>query len=231
MQLAGIHHLLQLGLDPGDALADQTAVDFQLAFTGTAEETETAALALQVGPRPHQARALVIQMRQFDLQAAFPGAGAGAEYLEDQPGAVDYLGLQRTLQVALLHRRDGRIDDDHIDRVSGDVSRQLLDPARADQRGRPPAGDRTQLGMDDLEVDGARQPDRLFEAGFRPAALVGSRRFLRGFERRMNDERALDAPVRFSIDFRHSQTHRCRYCNTERHRSGNQDQPSAAWLA
>ncbi len=51
-----------------DALADQPAIRFDLGFTGTAHEAEAAALALEMGPGPHQAAALIIQMRQFDLQ-------------------------------------------------------------------------------------------------------------------------------------------------------------------
>ena len=74
VQAAGAPHLLQLLLQPHDAVADQPAVGLDLRLAGAAEEAEAAALPLQVGPGPHQAGALVVQMRQFDLQRAFPGA-------------------------------------------------------------------------------------------------------------------------------------------------------------
>ena len=93
VQRAGAFHLFELALQLGDALADQAAVDFDLAFAGAAEEAEAAALAFQVGPGPHQPRALIGERRQFDLQPAFMGAGARAEDFEDQAGAVDDLGL------------------------------------------------------------------------------------------------------------------------------------------
>ena len=112
---AGAAHALQVALDLDDALADQAAVDLDLGFAGTAQEAEAAALALQVGPRPHQAAALVVERGQLDLQAAFVGAGARAEDLQDQAGAVDHLGIPGLLQVALLHGRQRVVDDDQPD--------------------------------------------------------------------------------------------------------------------
>ena len=94
VEATGAAHLLQFLLQLDDPSVDQTAVDFQLAFTGTADEAEAAALPLQVGPRPHKARALVAEGRQFDLKLAFTGPGAVAEDFQDQAGTVDHLGFQ-----------------------------------------------------------------------------------------------------------------------------------------
>ena len=104
MQRAGALDVVELPAQPGDALADQPAVDFELALARSAEKSETAALAFEMRPRPDQPRTLVRQCRQFDLQAAFMSARAGAENLEDQAGAVDNLGLPAPFQIALLHR-------------------------------------------------------------------------------------------------------------------------------
>src|SRR3981189_3040686 len=55
MQGARARHVLELAPQLGDALADQAAVDFELAFAGPAEKTEAAALPLEMGPGTHGA--------------------------------------------------------------------------------------------------------------------------------------------------------------------------------
>ena len=69
----------------------------------------------KMGPGPHQPAALVVERGQLDLQAAFMRAGARAEDLQDQAGAVDDLGVPGLLEVALLHRRQLVVDDDQLD--------------------------------------------------------------------------------------------------------------------
>src|SRR5688572_7633605 len=91
-------HLLELVLQPRDAVADQAAVGFDLGLAGASHESESTALALQMGPRPYQPAALVIEMRQFDLQRALLGLGAAAEDFQDQAGAVEHLGVPRLLE-------------------------------------------------------------------------------------------------------------------------------------
>ena len=61
-----------------------------------AHHAETAALALQVSPGAHEARAFVGQLPAPALQAAFASAGAQGEDLEeDQAGAVQHLDAAR----------------------------------------------------------------------------------------------------------------------------------------
>jgi hypothetical protein len=118
-----------------------------------------------VGPRPHQAAALIIEGRQFDLQAALMRAGARAEDLQDQTGAVDDLGFQRLLEVTLLHGRQPIVNDDQADPLLLHIGLHTLDHAFADQRSRRDAAQRHGLRQTHIEIDGAGEADRLLELG------------------------------------------------------------------
>src|SRR5690606_1995143 len=95
---------LQVLFDTRNALFQGTPVRLDLCFTGTAEETKTAPLALQVGPTADKATLLVIEMSKLDLQRTFPRMRPLPEYLEDESRAVDDLCLPLLLKIALLHR-------------------------------------------------------------------------------------------------------------------------------
>ena len=150
---------LDFVLKARDALADQAAVGLDLGFAGPTHEAEAAALALQMGPRPHQAAALIIQMRQFDLQRAFLGLGAAAEDFQDQAGAVENLGVPGLLEIALLDRRQRAIHHHQFDVVPGDEPDDLLDLALAEIGRGPDLADRRDQRLRDREVDRARQAD------------------------------------------------------------------------
>ncbi len=72
MEAASPAHLLEVSFQLHNPLADQPAVGLDLRLAGTAEKAEPTALPLQMGPGPHQPRALVVQVREFDLQRTFP---------------------------------------------------------------------------------------------------------------------------------------------------------------
>ena len=48
-------------------------------------------------------------MGQFDLQRALSRRGAAAEDFQNEPGAVEHLGVPGLLQIALLDRRERAI--------------------------------------------------------------------------------------------------------------------------
>ena len=180
VQAAGPPHLLQLLLQLDDAFADQAPVGFDLCLAGAAEEAEAAALAFEVGPRPHQARALILQMRQFDLECAFLGGGALAEDVQDQPGAVDHLAGPGALQVALLHRRQRRIDDRDGDLLFGQGMAERGNLPLAQQRRRAADAQGENGGMHDDKPDRGGKADRLRQACLGGAPVIAATAELRG---------------------------------------------------
>ncbi len=163
VQAAGALDLFQFLADLGDALADQAAVGFDLGFARPAQKAEAAALALQMGPAAHQPAALIGQMGELNLKPPFARLGALAEDFQDQRRAVEHLGLPGPLQIALLDRRQLRIDDDHLGLARPRFGRDIVDLAAADQRGRRGARERDDMGSDHVETDGRGQAHGFLE--------------------------------------------------------------------
>ena len=157
MQSAPALDPLELPLNADDPLLNEAAVGFNLAFARSAEKTEAAALSLKMGPRAHEARALIVQMGQLHLQRALGGARSAAEDFEDQPGAVDHLAVERPFKISLLRRRQRTVEDDEIDPLGFHFGRYGLDLALADVSRRPNGAQRHGLGADHGEVDGPCQ--------------------------------------------------------------------------
>ena len=164
VQAARLDHHGQLLADGRDALVDQPPVGLDLRLAGAAEEAEAAALALQVGPGADQPALLVGEVRQLHLQAALARGRTLAEDLQDQAGAVEHLAAPGLLQVALLHRAQGMIDDGQRGLAVGDQRPKLGHLAGAEQRRRPRLRQRHDLFRNDIELYGARQPRAFCEA-------------------------------------------------------------------
>jgi hypothetical protein len=163
VQAARAAHLLQLGLQLDDAVGDQAAVELDLGLAGAAGRAGAASLALQVGPGADEAGFLVVEAGQLDLETALLGAGAAAEDLQDQAGAVDDLALPGLFQIALLDRGQGVVDDGGLGLGGADQGGQFLDLAGAEQgRGRGLAQANDLLGAD-VEVQRAGEAGRLVQ--------------------------------------------------------------------
>ena len=174
MQRSRLLDGLEIALDADHPLLNEASVGFDLRFAGTAEKAEAAALAFQVGPGTHETRLLVIQMREFDLQRALGGARAPAEDLQDQPGPVDNLGLEFFLEIALLHRRKRSIHHDEVDLLVLHPLREFGDLAFAEIGRGADFAQVHERRVDDVEIDRAREADRLLAP-----RLDGARRLFR----------------------------------------------------
>src|SRR5262249_4449339 len=116
-----------------DALADQAPVGFELRFTGAAQ-ADTAFLTLEVSPRAHEARGQILQLRKLDLQLAFMAASTLREDIENQARAINNTPVKQALQITLLRRRQGVIEDDEIDVVRFACEAQFFRLAAADEQ-------------------------------------------------------------------------------------------------
>ena len=103
---------------------------------------------------------MIVECREFDLEAALPGLGALAENLQDEPGAVDHLAAPGALQITLLDRGQGPIDDDDLDRPRRESAPQFLHFAAPKQRRRADRAQGRGLGELDVEADGFRERHR-----------------------------------------------------------------------
>ena len=94
-------YLFEPAIQLANAYTDQTAIGFQLGFTG-APEADTAFLPFEVSPAPDQPRGQVTQLRQLHLQLAFIGLGALCEDIEDQGGPVQHAATAGFFDVSFL---------------------------------------------------------------------------------------------------------------------------------
>src|SRR5205814_1920621 len=161
MRLARALDLLEIVLDPRNALLDHAPIGFELGLARPAEKAEAAALPLEMGPRAHQPALLIGEMGMLDLKCAFAGTRPPTEDFEDQAGAVEHLGVPGFLEIALLHRRHGAIHHHEVDCLALGDAGDFLDLAFAEIGRGPNAGERHRAGLDDVEIDGAGKPNGL----------------------------------------------------------------------
>ena len=124
-----------------DARGKHSLIEFQLRFAaaplrGTADlapasttaSATDAALPVQVGPTPHEARLGMGELRELHLQMALVGAGPIREDVQDQFRARHHPALEASLEVALLRRRQGFfvVEDHDVGACSGDFRREFF---------------------------------------------------------------------------------------------------------
>jgi|SRR5579871_196311 len=108
-------------------------------------------------------------MRQLDLQPPFAGTRPLAEDFEDQRRPIENLCTPRLFEIALLDRRELRIDDDNFGFMRARNGGDLLDLAAPDEcRGNSPR-QRHDDARDNIEPDGRGETDGLLEPRLRVA--------------------------------------------------------------
>ena len=130
----------------------------------TTEETKTAALAFEMGPRSNQPRTLVGQRGQFYLQSTFIGTRPRAKNFENQTGAVNNLGLPAPFEIALLHRAQYAIKDNHADCVFADQFPEVFQGPAPKKVAWPRTSESGDLGTDDVQADRSRETDRFLQS-------------------------------------------------------------------
>ena len=74
-------------------------------------------------------------MSEFNLKATFARLRAGTEDVENELGAVEHGKLNGTLNVALLGRREGNVEDDDVGMQLMSKLAELINLARTDEEG------------------------------------------------------------------------------------------------
>jgi hypothetical protein len=163
VQIAGTDNAGQLALNSRYAFVYLAPVRFDLGFTGTTKKTRTTALSFQMGPTADQTAALIGQVREIDLQAAFSGSRSGAEYFQDQTGTIDDFAFPGFLQISLLDGRDLKIDDRDGNFFLGDYRPVRVYRARSKQGSRPRSLEADRVGADHIQINRLRQTNRFFQ--------------------------------------------------------------------
>ena len=71
----------------------------------------------------------MLQSGQFNLKLALPALGPLREDVQNQRGAVEHCDAELTLQIALLHRRQRRVQDDNAGTRPKQLTADFLDLA------------------------------------------------------------------------------------------------------
>jgi hypothetical protein len=106
-------YLVELAPHAGNFIADATLVHLELGLARVALHRATAALAVEVRPEAAQARQLLLESSQLDLQHCLARLGSGGEDVQDDLLAVNHAKSRCILfPITLLGWRERVIKDD-----------------------------------------------------------------------------------------------------------------------
>ena len=130
----------------------------------------------------------MLELREFHLELALPGARALREDVEDERGAIQNLALEHLLQITALRGRKIVVEDDRIHTLPLAMRREFIRLARADEGRGEGSLQFLRAAAEHLAAGGGGQ---LLE--FRQGILHGGRRLR--FEFNANEEDALGCPA------------------------------------
>ena len=115
-----------------DAQVDLAAVGFELGFAGAPGADATAELGHRFAASC-EAWELVFELREFDLELAFAGAGMAGEDVEDELRAVDDAAGEFCFKVAQLRRGEIVVEEDEVRIGGGDDAFDLFELTASDK--------------------------------------------------------------------------------------------------
>ena len=124
--------LLQILLELGDPVADDTAVGLDFAFARAAAGPRTAPLPFEVGPHTRKPGQHVLVIGQLHLRLGIGGLRPRHENIEDQARTVEDAARHRLFDIARLRRRQFVVEDRHVDLLLLAVAGDLLQFAGTD---------------------------------------------------------------------------------------------------
>ena len=123
---------LQILLEFGDPVTDDTAVGLDLALTGTAAGTGTAALPFEVSPHARKAGQHIFVVGQLHLRLGIGRLRPRHENIEDQARTVEDAAGHGLFDIARLRRGELVVENHHVDLLLPAVTGDLFQLARAD---------------------------------------------------------------------------------------------------
>ena len=174
MRAALFADFLDLFFEARNVRANLAAVDFQLAFAGTAQADaagaaaacRAAGLAREMRPHARETRQTILVLRKFDLERAFFRARVLRENIEDERCAVEHLDVRafkRRLDFALLVRVQFLVENQNVIRRVRARRNNVLQFAFADECRGIDAVDVLHDAPDDLQSRRFREPFEFVE--------------------------------------------------------------------
>ena len=155
-------HGLEVGGDPMDAFKHATAIRLQLGFT-VASHANAALLSRKVSPKPGQSRQQMLELRQLDLQFAFPGSRPLREDVENQRGAIEHFAFEDLFQIAALGGRKLVIENHGVRLVRLAEGGELIGLAGSDKGGGKRSIETLRANADDVSAGGGCETSELLQ--------------------------------------------------------------------